>query len=349
MTRAKRRLVFSATEPYADAGRSDVVEPRRHGLPGLAAAAGRAAFDLPGAASRSDAATRHRHRDAAAVARDPRAPPARGRTDAPPDERAHRPGGAPRARMGRRRSGDRSRPAADAAAREFGAPAAAVAQLAWRSSSSTLSAPASSAARSSAGPATRCRSATAARCCASTAWRSSTMRDGPVWWVLDYKLQHAPEQLDELSRAVAPLPRGGRARAARRGRALRLRHRRRQGRRSRLSAGSITGAGRDGGARVTVHALHGKKPHFSGVDRAIDRGSGRLQSAQLRARDAHRCRFAIRSSSPPRAFGHFALRRLLGKSELTMVWLASDVRTGTETLLSMPRLPPTGASSSATG
>ena len=53
----------------------------------------------------------------------------------------------------------------------------------------------------------------------------------------------------------------------------------------------------------------------------------------------------IRSSSPPRAFGRFALRRLLGKSELTMLWLATDARTGTEMLLSMPRLPPTGASS----
>ena len=53
----------------------------------------------------------------------------------------------------------------------------------------------------------------------------------------------------------------------------------------------------------------------------------------------------IRSSSPPRAFGHYALGRLLAKSELTMLWLATDNRTGAETLLSMPRLPPTGASS----
>ena len=54
---------------------------------------------------------------------------------------------------------------------------------------------------------------------------------------------------------------------------------------------------------------------------------------------------AIRSSSPARAFGRFALGRLLAKSELTMVWLATDMRTGTETMLSMPRLPPAGASS----
>ncbi|HSC64457.1 MAG TPA: HDOD domain-containing protein [Caldimonas sp.] len=53
----------------------------------------------------------------------------------------------------------------------------------------------------------------------------------------------------------------------------------------------------------------------------------------------------IRSSSPPRAFGHYALGRLLAKSELTMLWLATDNRTGAETLLSMPRLSPTGASS----
>ena len=35
-----------------------------------------------------------------------------------------------------------------------------------------------------------------ARSCASTAWRSSRKRSGPVWWVLDYKLSHAPEELD---------------------------------------------------------------------------------------------------------------------------------------------------------
>ena len=53
----------------------------------------------------------------------------------------------------------------------------------------------------------------------------------------------------------------------------------------------------------------------------------------------------LRSSSPPRAFGNFVLGRLLAKSNLTMLWLATDNRTGTETLLSMPRLAPTGASS----
>jgi non-specific serine/threonine protein kinase len=50
-----------------------------------------------------------------------------------------------------------------------------------------------------------------------------------------------------------------------------------------------------------------------------------------------------RSASPNRAFGRFALRRLLAKSERTMLGLARDTRTGAETMLSMPRLPPTGA------
>ncbi|HEV7576442.1 MAG TPA: HDOD domain-containing protein [Caldimonas sp.] len=52
----------------------------------------------------------------------------------------------------------------------------------------------------------------------------------------------------------------------------------------------------------------------------------------------------IRSSSPTRAFGSYALRRLLAKSELTMLWLATDTRTGAETMVSMPRVPPSGAS-----
>jgi HD-like signal output (HDOD) protein len=44
-----------------------------------------------------------------------------------------------------------------------------------------------------------------------------------------------------------------------------------------------------------------------------------------------------------RAFGRFTLQRLLGKSEATMTWLATDNATSTEAMLSMPRLPPTGA------
>ena len=48
--------------------------------------------------------------------------------------------------------------------------------------------------------------------------------------------------------------------------------------------------------------------------------------------------------SPARPFGHFALLRSLGASELTVVWLALDTRTGHETMLSLPRVPPGGAS-----
>src|SRR5664279_4861506 len=50
----------------------------------------------------------------------------------------------------------------------------------------------------------------------------------------------------------------------------------------------------------------------------------------------------IRSSSPMRAFGRFTLLRLLGKSEATMVWLATDSRSGGEAMLAMPRVPPEG-------
>jgi eukaryotic-like serine/threonine-protein kinase len=45
-------------------------------------------------------------------------------------------------------------------------------------------------------------------------------------------------------------------------------------------------------------------------------------------------------SAGPRAFGRFALLQLLGKSELTMSWLASDPRSGQEVMLAMPRVQP---------
>jgi non-specific serine/threonine protein kinase len=48
--------------------------------------------------------------------------------------------------------------------------------------------------------------------------------------------------------------------------------------------------------------------------------------------------------SPARPFGHFVLQRLLGRSDLTTVWLALDKRTGLEAMVSVPRIPPTGAS-----
>jgi HD-like signal output (HDOD) protein len=43
---------------------------------------------------------------------------------------------------------------------------------------------------------------------------------------------------------------------------------------------------------------------------------------------------------PTRAFGRFELRRLLGKSAGTMVWLALDPRSGAEVMLSLPRVQP---------
>ena len=62
----------------------------------------------------------------------------------------------------------------------------------------------------------------------------------------------------------------------------------------------------------------------------------------LLAMPPRRPRRAI-APSPPRAFGHFALRRLLGKSEATMLWLALDPRTGLEPMLTMPRVQPADA------
>ncbi len=43
-----------------------------------------------------------------------------------------------------------------------------------------------------------------------------------------------------------------------------------------------------------------------------------------------------------RAFGRYTLQRLLGKSAATMTWLAVDNASATESMLTMPRLPPTG-------
>lgn len=44
-----------------------------------------------------------------------------------------------------------------------------------------------------------------------------------------------------------------------------------------------------------------------------------------------------------RAFGRFTLHRLLGKSNATMTWLATDNASSSDVMLSMPRLPPTGS------
>jgi non-specific serine/threonine protein kinase len=48
------------------------------------------------------------------------------------------------------------------------------------------------------------------------------------------------------------------------------------------------------------------------------------------------------SPSPSRAFGRFALRTLLGRSEATMTWLAADSQTGLDAMLTLPRIAPVG-------
>ena len=45
-------------------------------------------------------------------------------------------------------------------------------------------------------------------------------------------------------------------------------------------------------------------------------------------------------ASPPRAFGRYELRQLLGKSAGTMAWLAFDPRLGQEVMLTLPRVQP---------
>jgi serine/threonine protein kinase len=56
---------------------------------------------------------------------------------------------------------------------------------------------------------------------------------------------------------------------------------------------------------------------------------------------------AAASATPPlaanRTFGRFALRRLLGRSDATMLWLAVDTRTAADVLLTLPRSAPNGA------
>ena len=59
--------------------------------------------------------------------------------------------------------------------------------------------------------------------------------------------------------------------------------------------------------------------------------------------DDPRTDHAQTSAHPKRAFGRFELRRLLGKSVGTMVWLAFDPRAGTEAMLTLPRVQPAGS------
>ena len=47
--------------------------------------------------------------------------------------------------------------------------------------------------------------------------------------------------------------------------------------------------------------------------------------------------------SPPRTLGRFVLRQLLGKSEATMAWLATDPQSGHDTMLWLPRVQPADA------
>ena len=54
---------------------------------------------------------------------------------------------------------------------------------------------------------------------------------------------------------------------------------------------------------------------------------------------------AAATAPPPRAtavrrLGRFQLARLFGKSERTMAWLATDIRSGQEVVLVLPRTPP---------
>ena len=53
------------------------------------------------------------------------------------------------------------------------------------------------------------------------------------------------------------------------------------------------------------------------------------------------------STLPTRQFGRYELRRLLGKSDATMLWLAVDTRTQADMMLTMPRVAPAGASAVA--
>ena len=53
------------------------------------------------------------------------------------------------------------------------------------------------------------------------------------------------------------------------------------------------------------------------------------------------------SPTPARSFGRFELRRLLGKSEATMTWLARDTRAGADVMLTLPRVAPAGAAAIA--
>ena len=149
---------------------------------------------------------------------------------------------------------------------------------------------------------------------------SSDEGGAPVWWVLDYKLHHAPEALEpyreQLLRyrdVVRTLQPGEKVRWPS----------------SPAMAGSSRSS-RSTGARTARRPGMKCGRDVAGDLAAIDAFAGRY--AVQSATSAHsRCRSlpptAFRSSpTPTRAFGRFQLRRLLGKSDATMTWLALDSR-----------------------
>jgi non-specific serine/threonine protein kinase len=51
---------------------------------------------------------------------------------------------------------------------------------------------------------------------------------------------------------------------------------------------------------------------------------------------------SVAAPGPSRSFGRFNLRTLLGRSEATMAWLATDIQTGADAMLTLPRVAPVG-------
>ena len=195
MSRAKRRLVFSATEPYrtpigptwwSRVSAACPVSPQRQA---------ELLFDLPGSAP----ATAPSRQDIVIPTLPPRVASSAGAGVRPAEP-------ASAARIGRAvhralewivaDSAIDRRDAADAAAREFGAAAAAVQQ----GVDAILEHP--DGARFFRGPQIRWSGNEVSISDDGEVLRIDRLAlvddaEGPVWWVLDYKLSHAPEQLDD--------------------------------------------------------------------------------------------------------------------------------------------------------
>ena len=299
MSRAKRRLVFSATEPYQAPIGPTWWSRVGAACPAVAAAAGRAALRPARAPSpqrrrRARTSSSRRCRRGAR----PRSEPAAGPREAPAasariGRAVHRAlewivaDAGDRSPRSRRRRGARVRRRGRAGARRRGRHR--------RPSRRRPLLP------RLADPLARQRGVAERRRRGAAHRPPRSRRRGRRAGLVGARLQAQPcaRRARRLPGPVAALPRGGRARPARRRRSLRLRHRR-QGR---VRRSSCNGA-----------ALHGKKPHFPGVDRAIGRGSGTLQSGQLRA---SRCRPLSPRSS--------ALRRRRAPSA-TSPWAACSRR-----------------------